>query len=208
MRMSQCRNAAGSSGRPAASARRRSPRRGRPGWFPGLRSAGGFGHRWPLVGAGPGGMVGSAHGQMDRQNSHRHRRAASGSARRSSARCSTTAGRSSPTSITTAMRCRTARSRRRRPGEPIAPSGSSPRWRASRRCGCWSTMPRAFAFDGFGRFERRRVRCAYGGQCSRADAADRRAGRRHGTEEALVVNLLDAKLAAPNPDFLSYTLSK
>jgi NAD(P)-dependent dehydrogenase (short-subunit alcohol dehydrogenase family) len=26
--------------------------------------------------------------------------------------------------------------------------------------------------------------------------------------EALVVNLLDAKLAAPNPDFLSYTLSK
>jgi len=30
--------------------------------------------------------------------------------------------------------------------------------------------------------------------------------RRHG--RALVVNLLDAKLAAPNPDFLSYTLSK
>jgi NAD(P)-dependent dehydrogenase (short-subunit alcohol dehydrogenase family) len=32
--------------------------------------------------------------------------------------------------------------------------------------------------------------------------------RRHGGGEALVVNLLDAKLAAPNPDFLSYTLSK
>lgn len=31
---------------------------------------------------------------------------------------------------------------------------------------------------------------------------------RHGTGDALVVNLLDAKLAAPNPDFLSYTLSK
>ena len=30
----------------------------------------------------------------------------------------------------------------------------------------------------------------------------------HGGGEALVVNLLDAKLAAPNPDFLSYTLSK
>jgi NAD(P)-dependent dehydrogenase (short-subunit alcohol dehydrogenase family) len=29
-----------------------------------------------------------------------------------------------------------------------------------------------------------------------------------GREGALVVNLLDAKLAAPNPDFLSYTLSK
>ena len=29
-----------------------------------------------------------------------------------------------------------------------------------------------------------------------------------GKADALVVNLLDAKLAAPNPDFLSYTLSK
>ena len=28
------------------------------------------------------------------------------------------------------------------------------------------------------------------------------------TGRALVVNMLDAKLAAPNPDFLSYTLSK
>jgi NAD(P)-dependent dehydrogenase (short-subunit alcohol dehydrogenase family) len=33
--------------------------------------------------------------------------------------------------------------------------------------------------------------------------------RQHGAgEAALVVNILDAKLAAPNPDFLSYTLSK
>jgi NAD(P)-dependent dehydrogenase (short-subunit alcohol dehydrogenase family) len=32
--------------------------------------------------------------------------------------------------------------------------------------------------------------------------------RRHTGGEALVVNLLDAKLAAPNPDYLSYTLSK
>jgi NAD(P)-dependent dehydrogenase (short-subunit alcohol dehydrogenase family) len=31
---------------------------------------------------------------------------------------------------------------------------------------------------------------------------------RHNGGDALVVNLLDAKLAAPNPDFLSYTLSK
>jgi len=31
---------------------------------------------------------------------------------------------------------------------------------------------------------------------------------RHQEGDALVVNLLDAKLAAPNPDFLSYTLSK
>ena len=32
--------------------------------------------------------------------------------------------------------------------------------------------------------------------------------KQHPGGEALVVNLLDAKLAAPNPDFLSYTLSK
>ena len=31
---------------------------------------------------------------------------------------------------------------------------------------------------------------------------------RHGGEDGLIVNLLDAKLAAPNADFLSYTLSK
>ncbi len=31
---------------------------------------------------------------------------------------------------------------------------------------------------------------------------------RHADGEALVVNLLDAKLSAPNPDYLSYTLSK
>lgn len=32
--------------------------------------------------------------------------------------------------------------------------------------------------------------------------------RRHSGGEALVVNMIDAKLAAPNPDFLSYTISK
>lgn len=32
--------------------------------------------------------------------------------------------------------------------------------------------------------------------------------RRHQGGDALVVNLLDSKLSAPNPDFLSYTLSK
>lgn len=31
---------------------------------------------------------------------------------------------------------------------------------------------------------------------------------RHGGGDALVVNILDSKLSAPNPDFLSYTLSK
>ena len=32
--------------------------------------------------------------------------------------------------------------------------------------------------------------------------------RQHDGQDALIVNLLDAKLAAPNPDYLSYTLSK
>jgi NAD(P)-dependent dehydrogenase (short-subunit alcohol dehydrogenase family) len=32
--------------------------------------------------------------------------------------------------------------------------------------------------------------------------------RRHDGADGLVINLLDSKLAAPNPDFLSYTLSK
>ena len=32
--------------------------------------------------------------------------------------------------------------------------------------------------------------------------------RQHDGADALIVNLLDAKLTAPNPDFLSYTLSK
>jgi NAD(P)-dependent dehydrogenase (short-subunit alcohol dehydrogenase family) len=32
--------------------------------------------------------------------------------------------------------------------------------------------------------------------------------RRHAEGDALAVNMLDAKLAAPNPDFLSYTISK
>jgi NAD(P)-dependent dehydrogenase (short-subunit alcohol dehydrogenase family) len=33
-------------------------------------------------------------------------------------------------------------------------------------------------------------------------------GSRHRDGDALVVNLLDSKLSAPNPDYLSYTLSK
>ena len=36
----------------------------------------------------------------------------------------------------------------------------------------------------------------------------RELARRHGDGDALVVNILDSKLASPNPDFLSYTLSK
>ncbi|HET9811210.1 MAG TPA: SDR family oxidoreductase [Sphingomicrobium sp.] len=36
----------------------------------------------------------------------------------------------------------------------------------------------------------------------------RELARRHQGGDALVVNMLDSKLSAPNPDFLSYTLSK
>lgn len=65
-----------------------------------------------------------------------------------------------------------------------------------------------FAFDGFGDFK--------AAEFDEHMAINVRAplllidemARRHGGGDALVVNLLDAKLAAPNPDFLSYTLSK
>jgi NAD(P)-dependent dehydrogenase (short-subunit alcohol dehydrogenase family) len=66
-----------------------------------------------------------------------------------------------------------------------------------------------FAWDGFGEFSadefdahmRINVRAP-------ALLIDRFAARHSGAEDALIVNLLDSKLAAPNPDFLSYTLSK
>ena len=66
-----------------------------------------------------------------------------------------------------------------------------------------------FAHDGFGAFD-----------CGEFDAhmavnvrapallIERFVRAHDGRADALVVNLLDAKLAAPNPDYLSYTLSK
>ena len=66
-----------------------------------------------------------------------------------------------------------------------------------------------FAFDGFGQLD--------AGEFSSHMAVNVRApallierlarGHQDG-EDALVVNLLDSKLAAPNPDYLSYTVSK
>lgn len=66
-----------------------------------------------------------------------------------------------------------------------------------------------FAWDGFGAFSpdefdlhmRVNVRAP-------ALLIDRFAAGYSGEADALVVNLLDSKLAAPNPDYLSYTLSK
>ncbi|HEY4070500.1 MAG TPA: SDR family oxidoreductase [Sphingomicrobium sp.] len=66
-----------------------------------------------------------------------------------------------------------------------------------------------FAWDGFGDFD--------GGELSahmavnvRAPALliERFAAGQDAGQDSLVVNLLDSKLAAPNPDYLSYTLSK
>jgi len=65
-----------------------------------------------------------------------------------------------------------------------------------------------FAFDGFG--------AASADEFDAHMAVNARApmllidemARRHRGGDALVVNITDAKLAAPNPDYLSYTLSK
>lgn len=66
-----------------------------------------------------------------------------------------------------------------------------------------------FAFDGFGGFDGAEF-TAHMAVNVRAPAllAERLARSHVAGEDALVVNLLDSKLAAPNPDFLSYTLSK
>lgn len=66
-----------------------------------------------------------------------------------------------------------------------------------------------FAWDGFGEVDAREFD-AHLAVNARAPALliDRFARTHDGKEDALVVNLLDSKIAAPNPDFLSYTLSK
>jgi NAD(P)-dependent dehydrogenase (short-subunit alcohol dehydrogenase family) len=65
-----------------------------------------------------------------------------------------------------------------------------------------------FTWDGFGEFSAEEFD-AHSAVNMRAPALliDRLAAL-HAGGDALVVNLLDAKLAAPNPDYLSYTLSK
>jgi NAD(P)-dependent dehydrogenase (short-subunit alcohol dehydrogenase family) len=65
-----------------------------------------------------------------------------------------------------------------------------------------------FAWDAFGEFDGREFD-AHMAVNVRAPALliDRFAAS-HDGEPALVVNMLDSKLAAPNPDYLSYTLSK
>jgi NAD(P)-dependent dehydrogenase (short-subunit alcohol dehydrogenase family) len=66
-----------------------------------------------------------------------------------------------------------------------------------------------FAWDGFGEFDAGefRMQMAVNVQ-GPALLIDRFAARQSPEEDSLVVDLLDSKLAAPNPDYLSYTLSK
>ena len=66
-----------------------------------------------------------------------------------------------------------------------------------------------FAWDGFGEFSATEF-SAHMAVNVRAPALliDLFARAQDGSADSLVVNLLDSKLASPNPDYLSYTLSK
>lgn len=66
-----------------------------------------------------------------------------------------------------------------------------------------------FAWDGFGEFDSEEL-AAHMAVNVRAPALliERFAADQSAAEDSLVVNLLDSKLAAPNADYLSYTLSK
>lgn len=65
-----------------------------------------------------------------------------------------------------------------------------------------------FAWDGFGEFDAAEFDCHMAVNARAALMLTEAFAARHQGGDALVVNLLDAKLAAPNPDFLSYSLSK
>ena len=66
-----------------------------------------------------------------------------------------------------------------------------------------------FAWDAFGEFDPNEL-SAHIAVNVRAPVLliQQFAARQEPSEDSLVVNLLDSKLASPNPDFLSYTLSK
>jgi len=66
-----------------------------------------------------------------------------------------------------------------------------------------------FAWDGFGEFDPAQF-AAHMQVNVRAPALliERFAAAQDGAADSLIVNMLDSKLAAPNPDYLSYTLSK
>lgn len=65
-----------------------------------------------------------------------------------------------------------------------------------------------FAWDGFGEFSADEFDSHMHVNVRSPILLMEALAARHAGGDALVVNLLDSKLAAPNPDFLSYTLSK
>lgn len=66
-----------------------------------------------------------------------------------------------------------------------------------------------FAWDGFGEFDPAELSAQMEVNVGApALLIERFAAAHDDGEDGLIVNLLDSKLAAPNPDFLSYTLSK
>jgi NAD(P)-dependent dehydrogenase (short-subunit alcohol dehydrogenase family) len=66
-----------------------------------------------------------------------------------------------------------------------------------------------FAWDGFGEFSPEQFDAHMSVNVRGPTLLIDRFARDHdGSDDALIVNLLDSKIAAPNPDFLSYTLSK
>jgi NAD(P)-dependent dehydrogenase (short-subunit alcohol dehydrogenase family) len=65
-----------------------------------------------------------------------------------------------------------------------------------------------FAFDGFGRVSVDEFDAHMSVNARAPMLLIDELARRHSGGDALAVNLVDSKLAAPNPDFLSYTLSK
>ena len=66
-----------------------------------------------------------------------------------------------------------------------------------------------FAWDGFGEFDPEEFDAHFAVNARAPALLTEEFARRHQAgEDGLIVNLLDSKLAAPNPDYLSYTLSK
>lgn len=65
-----------------------------------------------------------------------------------------------------------------------------------------------FAWDGFGEFEVEEFDAHMKANVQAPVLLMQEMAARHTGGDALVVNMLDSKVVAPNPDFLSYTLSK
>jgi NAD(P)-dependent dehydrogenase (short-subunit alcohol dehydrogenase family) len=65
-----------------------------------------------------------------------------------------------------------------------------------------------FAPDSLGQFDPDELDCHVAVNVRAPIVLSEAFARRNSGDDGLIVNLLDAKLVAPNPDFLSYTLSK